>query len=202
MRIGLLGPGESDEEALHEGIEFLLGDVAVDQVVYLGADDDFLSSTLRGWAVAALGSENAERAFLDRAATLASEGTAEQIDELLAAEETVRRLGRVRTLPPSPARAVEMLADRILLFVHDKAVLDEEDIANAQLIVYGKSKESHVQRFGARYFLTPGPVTAGRVGVIELEDDGTVTIALFETSGVPVWRETMAKRTSKVSVTR
>lgn len=202
MRIGLLGPGESDVEALHEGIEFLLGDVDVDQVVYLGADDDFLQSTLRAWAVAALGSEDTERAFLDRAAALASEGSPDQIDELLAAEETVRRLRRVRTLPPSPARAVEMLADRILLFVHDKAVLDEEDIANAQLIVYGKSKESHVKRFGARYFLTPGPVTAGRVGVIELEDDGNVSIALFETSGVPVWRETMARRTSKVSVTR
>jgi len=44
----------------------------------------------------------------------------------------------VRRLPPPPARAIEMIDDRVVLLVHDKAVLDEEDIANAHLIVYGK----------------------------------------------------------------
>jgi hypothetical protein len=93
-----------------------------------------------------------------------------------------------------------MMGDRIIIAVHDKAVLDEEDIANASLIVYGNGKEAELRRFGTRYFLTPGPAAAGRVAVLELEEDSNVSIAIFETSGLPVLRERMARRTTKVSV--
>jgi hypothetical protein len=201
MRIGLVGPAKGDRLALREALEFVLGDVEVDQAIYLGNDEETVDETLRAWAGELLdGAPSA--AFLDRAVDLALEGTPEAIEDLLAADASVRRLARVRQLPPAPARAVEMLADRIILAVHDKSVLDEEDIANAQLIVYGRSKKAELRRFGPRYFLTPGPLADHRVAVLELESDGQVSIALFETSGLPVWRETMARRTSKVQVVR
>jgi hypothetical protein len=202
MRIGLLGPAEGHEGALRDAVEFLLGDAAVDQAIYLGEDEATIDRVITGWAREIFGGEPSEDAFLARAVELAASGTPEQIDELLAADQSLRRLSAIRKLPPAPARAVEMIADRIVLAVYDKSVLDEEDIANAQLIVYGKSKEAEIRRFGARYFLTPGPVAAGRVAVVDVEEDGAVSLALFETSGLPVLREKMARRTSKVNVVR
>ncbi len=201
MRIGLLGPAFGDEDALREAVEFLLGDAGVDQAIYLG-EDGAIERVMAAWAREIFGGEPGEAAFLERAVQLANAGTPEQIEQLLSAEASLRRLRAIRKLPPSPARAVEMIADRILIAVHDKSILDEEDIANAALIVYGKSDAAEVRRFGTRYFLTPGPASEGRVAVVEVEDDGGVSLALFETSGLPVWRERMARKTSKVSVAR
>lgn len=203
MRIGLLGPArEEDRRALREAIEFLLGDADVDEAIYLGEDDGVVDRALEDWARELTAGEPSEASFLAQAAEVALSGSADAIEALLHADAWVARLARVRRLPPSPIRAVEMIADRIMLAVYDKSILDEEDIANAQLIVYGKSGEAQLKRFGPRYFLTPGPLGAGRVAVLELENDGQVSLALFETSGLPVWRETMARRTSKMSVVR
>ncbi len=201
-RIGLLGPAGGDERALRECVEFLMGDAGVDQAIYLGEDEGAIDRVIPGWAREIFGGEPSQDAFLERAVQLALGGTSGQIDELLSAEQSLRRLSAIRKLPPAPARAVEMIADRIILAVHDKSVLDEEDIANAALIVYGTGKEAEMRRFGSRYFLTPGPASAGRVAVLDVEDDGNLSIALFETSGVPVWREKMTRRTSKVNVLR
>lgn len=210
MRIGLLGPatpkgtaaGANGKQAaaIREAIEFLLGDLECDQVIYLGPDDDGLGEVLDRWASELRNGDASEERFLEEAAALALEGAPKAIRGLLEADAWVARMERVRKLPPAPARAVEMLADRILLAVYDKSILDEEDIANAQLIVYGRSKEAQLRRFGPRYFLTPGPAGASKVAVLELEGDGNVSLAMFETSGVPVWRETMARRTNKVNV--
>jgi hypothetical protein len=202
MRIGLLGPAEGDLDALRDGVEFLLGDAAADQVICLGDDEHAVREVLQDWARGIFGAEPDRETFLERAVELARSGTAQQIEDLLVAEASLRRLSAIRSLPPPPARAVEMLADRILLAVHDKAVLDEEDIANAALIVYGRANTAELRRFGSRYFLTPGRASEGRVAIVEVEDDGGVSITLYETSGLPVWREKMARRTGKVSVAR
>jgi len=202
MRIGLLGPADGDAEALRDAIEFLLGDVGVDQAIYLGQDDGAMDGLLEQWVTEVFGEPYSEQAFLRRAAELAASGEPDEIAGLLHRDAWVRGLARVRKLPAPPARAIEMMGDRILIAVHDKKVLDEEDIANAHLIVYGRSQESSLRRFGSRYFLTPGPVSAGRVAVLESEPEGDVSLALFETTGVPVWRETMARRSGKVSVVR
>ncbi len=202
MRIGLLGPALGDEAALRDAVEFLLGDAGVDQAIYLGEDEDTIERVMHAWAREIFGGEPGQDAFLERAVQLARAGTAEQIEELLSAEASLRRLAAIRKLPPSPARAVEMIADRIVIAVHDKSILDEEDIANAALIVYGKSDKAELRRFGTRYFLTPGPAADGRVALLEVEEDGGVSIALFETSGLPVLREKMARRTAKMNVAR
>jgi len=200
VRIGLLGPAGGDVDALREAIEFLLGDVEVDQAIYLGNDDATIDALLARWAEEVFGEEHSDDAFLARAAEVAATGEPDEITGLLHRDAFVRRLARIRKLPPAPARAVEMLGDAIVIAVHDKSILDEEDIANSQLIVYGRSAEAELRRFGTRYFLTPGPLDAGRVAVLEMEEEGNVTMALFETSGLPVWREAMARRSGKVSV--
>ncbi|MDQ3038086.1 MAG: hypothetical protein M3Y87_37180 [Myxococcota bacterium] len=197
MRIGVLGPAEDDEEAFREAVSFLLGDADANQVLYLGAGE-FVERAIQSWA-RDLGGDDAELAFLARGVELATSGTPDAIEALLETDASLARLARVRKLPPPPARAVEMMDDRLILFVHDKAILDEEDIANAHLIVYGRGSESDLRRFGRRTFFTPGPLARGRVGVLEASDDG-VTVALYDLSGAPVWRESIAHALSKVTV--
>jgi hypothetical protein len=92
-----------------------------------------------------------------------------------------------------------LLDDRIVLLVHDKAVLDEEDIANAHVIVYGLSEEAQLRRFGKRAFFTPGPLASGRVGILESSEEG-LTVALYDVSGMPVLRESLALGTARVVV--
>jgi hypothetical protein len=93
-----------------------------------------------------------------------------------------------------------MIEDRIVLVVHDKATLDAEDIANATVIVYGKSDEVLLKRFGPRYFFSPGPLRDRKVGILELESDGRIAVGLFEPSGAPLWRQTLQTRGAKLTV--
>lgn len=197
MKLGFVGPANGNQELLQEALELLVSDMAVDQAVYLGLDQ-LVDEVVSSWAAEIGGKEP----FLDRVVTLAQSGGANEIDELLSRDGAVTRLDCVRRLPPPPARAVEMIEDRIVTIVYDKALLDEEDIANSTLLVYGKSKEAALRRFGARYFFTPGPLSGGKIGVVEAEKEGHVVVALFAPSGAPLWREALQSRgTTKVVVT-
>ncbi|MCB9635660.1 MAG: hypothetical protein H6721_26370 [Sandaracinus sp.] len=198
MRIGLIGPAvSSDDDALRDAVEFLLGDAEAELAVYLGDDDaadrfaNRLQRDLRGPDA---------RPFLDRAVDLACEGTPEQLLEALDADRQLHRLERLRALPPAPARAVEIIGDRIVLMVHDKRVLDEDDIANATMIVYGRSDELLLKRFGPRYFFSPGPLAGGKVGLLEADEEGRIALSAFAPSGEPLWREVLQGKRSKLSV--
>lgn len=197
MRIGLLGPAEDDQAEFREAVSFLLNDAEADQIVYLG-QGDFAERAIEAW-IAEIGGEDAEAEFLARAADLAQSGSPAEIDALLESDSLLTELARIRKIPPPPARAIEMLDDRVVLFVHDKGVLDEDDIANAQLIVYGKGAEADIRRFGKRVFFTPGPLCGGRVGILESSSEGTM-LALYDLSGMPVWREPIGAPGSRVIV--
>jgi hypothetical protein len=196
MRLGFIGPAGDDLVALRDATESLLRDANATQAIYLGQDD-------------AVGHVAAELArdidpdggtFLDRAVEVAMRGTPDEIVSLLEAADRERLLDRLRVLPPAPARAVEVIEGRIVTMVFDKSVLDEEDIANANLIVYGRSDEPLFKRFGPRYFLTPGPLSKGQLVILESEGDGQVAIGAFDPSGKPLWRELLAQRSTKMQV--
>lgn len=199
MRIGIIGPAEGDHEGLKRAAELLLDQAGVDQAIYLGMDDA-VDRVVEMWSTQVMGGADGERAFLDRAAQVAQDGSADAIGALLDADAKLRRLAGLRRLPPPPARAIEMIEDRIIVVVHDKAVLDEEDIANSHVIVYGKSAEPLLKRFGPRCFFTPGPLTSGKVGVLEVERDGRMAVGLLDGAGASVWRETLRGRGSKMMV--
>jgi hypothetical protein len=196
VRIGFLGPCD-DEALLREATTFLLGTLEVDQAVYLG-DAAFLERVTTRWA-SELGVGTSD-AFLARARDAALSGTAEAIEQLLREDALTARVMQVRKLPPAPARAVELVDDRVVLIVHDKAVLDEEDIANASLIVYGQAKEANVRRFGKRSFFTPGPLAERRVGVVEATDDGVFAI-VHGLDGTTLLREPLTGGSTKMTVT-
>jgi hypothetical protein len=195
VRIGFLGPGQ-DEALLREATTFLFATVDVDQVVSLG-DGAFLQGALDRWTEE-LGAGTSE-AFLVRALDAALSTSAESIEQLLAEDSLTARLAQVRKLPPPPARAVELVDDKVVLIVHDKSVLDEEDIANASLVVYGVSTESNLRRFGKRSFFTPGPLAGRRVGVVETTDEGVFAI-VYDLDGRALLREALAAATTKLTV--
>lgn len=196
MRIGLIGPSH-DPIAIRVASEMLL-ELGVDQAIYLG-EGATLEALTHEWAHE-LG-DGDSRDFLTRAVALAIRGTPEAIDALLESERAVRSLERLRTLPPPPARAVEMLGDRICLVVHDKKILDEEDIANAAVIVYGASPERLLKRFGPRYFFTPGPLAAdGALGVLEFDDEGHAAIVTVDMQGKELDRDAILGVSSRMTV--
>ena len=203
VRIGFVGPAAGRNDLLREAAEFLLGKADVDQLVYLGTDD-VADAVVEAWASELIGAgagQTAEDAFLAQAAQVACGGSADEIRALLASDAAVRRLDRIRKIPAPPARAIEMIDDRFVVVVYDKSVLDEEDIANAYLLVYGKSDDVLFKRFGPRYFFTPGPLVGGRVGILEIEDENRVAVALYEPNGAPIWHEPLLSRPgSKMTV--
>ncbi len=200
MRIGLVGPADGDTKLLREAVEFLLGDCGVDQAIYLGTDDS-VKEVVDAWATEVMGGPATEDAFLRQALLLATRGEPREIDSLLSRDLEVRRLGALRCLPPPPARAVEVFDDKVMLFVHDKGSLDEEDIANAFLVVYGRGRQLALNRFGPRTFFTPGPLQAKRVALIEREADGSLAIAQFNPeTGEPTGRETLLTRGARLVV--
>jgi hypothetical protein len=195
VKIGVVGPTE-DVDGCRAALLMLLRDQGVDQAVFLGTD-----AVLEG-AVEGLG-EALERArdqgFLDEAVRVAESGTPDAIRALLEADERSVGAGAVRKIPAPPARAVELVGDRIVLWIHDKALLDEDDIANASLIVYARSEQSEVRRFGKRAFATPGPLTGGHLLVIEPGTAGLV-VSLVGLDGRVELREALGGTQGKLTV--
>jgi hypothetical protein len=201
MRIGLVGPAEEDPALLREAGEFLLGDCGVEQAFYLGLPAT-LDKVLAHWRAEVSRGVSDEEAFLTQALELALGSESSAIRALLARDQERQRLSALRAVPAPPARAVELFDDKVVLFVHDKAQLDQEDIVNAFLIVYGRSKQGAMHRFGPRTFFTPGPLKQGRVAVLERDPEGHLVIASFDPrTGEPRGRELLPVRRSRMVVT-
>ena len=202
MRIGLIGPSEEDPALLREAAEFLLGDAGVEQAIYLGREDA-MRPVIAAWSEQVMRGEASEDRFLEQAAALALNDPGGQgLTALLARDRERKRLDALHCLPAPPAKAVELFDDKVVLFVHDKGTLDQEDIANAFLIAYGRSKAAAVHRFGPRTFCTPGPLKQGRVMVLEREQEGHLAINQFDPrTGEPRGRDVLQVRRARVVVT-
>ncbi len=193
MRLGLIGPANGDTKLLAEATDFLIDSVGAAGVVYLGIDE-----TVE--ALARTQGATAGPLFGPSTVRAAVRGSPDDIRKTADSHRRTRRLQRIQTVPYPPTRAVEMIDDRIVMVVYDKSVLDEEDIINASVIVYGKSRELFFKRFGPRAFFTPGPLGAGKVGVLHHEADGRGVVAAYDLTGASVLREPLYGRTAKVVV--
>src|ERR1700712_4467681 len=195
MRIGIIGSSPDSERELHQAIELFLADPLLKQILYLG-EDNAISHAVGQFSHERL----SEEGFLSRAVGLACHGSADEIDELLEADRQAQRVSLLRCLPPKPACAIEMLEKWIILGVHDKAMLDEDDVANAHVILYGESSEANIKRFGPRCFLTPGPLAKGVVGSLYLRADGALDLALLDLQGNIVVAESVSAASAKLVV--
>jgi hypothetical protein len=201
VRLGLLGPANGDLAALARTAEFLLNGAKVARAIYLGADEA-IEDTVALWAESLVGPDPSDDGLWRRAFPMAAGGTPEQLDAFLRAERARQRLKSLERLPPEELRTVEMLGDRVAVLIHDKAMLDEEDIFSANLLVYGKSDSALVKPIGSRWFMTPGPVGGAGGGAIVLDDAGDELVAtVYDAEGHPARTETLSiRRSTKLSV--
>lgn len=195
LRVVVIGPADQRDSALSEVLDRALSDPLTAQVLYL-AHDGAATRVLSAHPTAL-----SEQAFLSRAVDVALRGSADDIAALLRDEARGKRLSAVRSLPPPPARAVEMFERWMLLSVYDKAVLEEDDIANAQVILYGKSDRPALTRFGPRCFFSPGPLSAGCTGLLELQPNGDLALQLVQLDGTLREREQLPALPAKFVVT-
>ncbi len=195
MRLGFIGPADSDPAALERAARLLVCDLEVDEVVYLAEDE-----ALREF-VAAHKSDEDDDALEQRVARVAATGSPTDIREVLRRLRGVRYLEKLRIAPPPPARAMEMLDDRILTIVRSKSTIGEEDVINSNVVVYGDGKELMFKRFGPRCFFSPGPAGAGTVGVIDDKaESGGVVLSAVDKDGHVLWSEPIQGRGAKVMV--
>jgi len=201
VRLGLIGPANGDLAALARTAEFLLNGARVTRAIYLG-DDDALEETVGLWAESLVGPDPSDEGVWERAFEVAVGGSPEQLDAFLRGERARLRLKSLERLSPEELRSVEMFGDRVAVLIHDKALLDEEDIFSASFLIYGRSDSPLVKKIGPRWFLTPGPVGKPGSGAIVLDDSvDPIAATLYDAEGKSVRTETLVTgRAAKVSV--
>lgn len=192
MRLGLLGPAGTDVGALGRAAEFLLNGARVHRAIYLG-NDGALDRAVAAWARKLVGDDPSDDGAWKRAAEIALKGTAEQLDKFVSTERARLRLKSLEALPEEISRTIEMVGDRVAVLIHDKALLDEEDILAANLLFFGKSEGPLIRKIGARWFVTPGPIGCEGGGIAVLDDEkDDITITIFDSTGKPTQKEALA----------
>jgi len=201
VRLGLLGPANGDLAALAQTAEFLLNGAKVTRAIYLGADEA-IEDTVALWAESLVGPDASDQGVWKRAFPVAASGTTEELDTFLRAERARLRLKAIERLPPEELRTVEMLGEHVAVLIHDKALLDEEDIFSATILVYGKSDGALLKPIGSRWFMTPGPAGGPGCGAMVLDDSGEELVAMvYDAEGRMAQRETLStRRSTKMSV--
>ena len=183
MRFAVLGPANGDLAALEKGASLLLFELEAEQVIYLGADDA-LDRLVLDWARRLVGPDPSEEGIWDRAATQCASASPAAIDRFVAAERRRERLRALQCLPVATSRTIELLAGRVAVLLYDKALLDEEDILPASLLVFGKSREPLVRQVGSRTFVSPGEL-GQKSGVALFSDDdaGEISVTMYTPAG-------------------
>lgn len=191
MRLGVLGPAQGNLPALARSAQLLLDEVRAEKVIYL-ADDGALDQIVATWASGIVGANITEQTAFERAAVRGADATSDSIDAFVASERARLRLKVLVSLPQG-RRFVELLDGRVVLFVFDKASLDEEDIAGASVLVFGNSQESVITKVGARTFLAPGAIGSSNGGAAVLDDAaGGVRVEIMNGSGAITASELVA----------
>ncbi len=193
VRLAVIGPSGGDVSMLARMAELLLNGAAVERAIYLGADDA-LDECVALWAQALVGPDRGDDGIWERALEIVRKAEAENVDAWVRSERARLRLKAIEGLPRADRRAVEMFGDRLALLVHDRALLDEDDIFAASLLIYGKSDAPLAKRIGPRWFLTPGPLGTAGGGAIVLDDArGEVEASFYDLEGRAPHTETLAQ---------
>jgi hypothetical protein len=184
MRLGILGPAGGDMIGLARAAQLLLDEAHAEKVIYL-SDDGALERVVVSWAREIVGTDPSDATFFERAAARCAKAAPGEIDQFVEGERARLRLGVFVSLPSGQSRTIEILDGKVVLFVYDKAMLDEEDISAAQLLVFGKAREPLIRRVGQRVFMTPGPIGCPTGGTALLDDGvGGIRVEILGPGGV------------------
>jgi hypothetical protein len=177
VRIGFLGPADGDLALLERAASFLL-DQNVARVVYLGADGA-LDQCVVEWARRLVGDDPTDEGAWSRAASVAIQGDAVQIDAFVAAERQRMRLRALVSLPEDAPLSFETIGDVALVMATEGAPLDEEALENVLVVVRGDGDAPRFEEQGGRYWLDPGRLRAG-AGVALLESGEEISLVVFD----------------------
>lgn len=201
MRLAVLGPASTNRAALRQRTQFAMDKLSADRVLYLGVDDSF-DEILAQWAEEIVGGIPTDDAVWERAADACARADHRAIDAFLRRERRRAELAKVERLPHAKARTVEMLGGLVTVIIHDKALLDEEDILPATLLVFGKGKEPVVHRVGQRTFISPGPLSHPKGGLALLsEERDDIMISIYGAGGNRVVHEPVASLSRSARLT-
>jgi len=96
------------------------------------------------------------------------------------------------------AAEIALAGDRVAVLIYDKALLDEEDISAANLLLFGKSDGPLVHKVGPRWFVTPGPIGSRDGGLAVLDDEqDDVVVTVYDGAGKPTHREVLTSERAK-----
>lgn len=201
MRLGLLGPSGGDVTALGRAAEFLLNGARVHRAIYLG-NDGALDRAVAAWARKLVGDDPTDDNAWKRAAEITAQGSWEQIDKFVSTERARMRLKTLEALPETVARTIEMISDRVAVLIHDKALLDEEDILAANILCFGKNEGPLVKKIGTRWFVSPGPIGSEGGGLAVLDDESDdVVCTIYDGTCKSTRREVLSQtRAAKMRV--
>jgi hypothetical protein len=192
MRLGVLGPAHNNFIGLARAAQYLLDEAHADRIIYM-ADDGALERVVVGWARELVGSNPTEGAVFLRAAARCAEAAPGAIDRFVECERARLRLKLFVSLPSGPRRTIEILDGRVVVLIHDKGMLDEEDIAAASLLVFGKANEPMIKRVGSRMFVAPGPIAQGGGGSALLDDGaGGIRVEIIDSAGAVTAQDHLA----------
>ncbi len=204
MRFGMLGPANGDLVALEKGARLLLLERGADEVIYLGVDDAVDQLVLR-WVQRLVGQDPSEAGVWKRAVERCCHAVPDEIESFLHAESERERLKALRCLPGgAESRTVELFEGHVAILIHDKTLLEEEDILPASILVFGKSREPVFRQAGSRTFLSPGELAAGKggVGLVSSNEMGELQVEFWAPDGQVVALHSIgaASRAAKVRV--
>ena len=105
------------------------------------------------------------------------------------------------TSVPPGQRSIEILDRHVILFVYDKATLDEDDIAGASVMVFGRSDRPLVHRVGSRTFVAPGSLGSPGGGIVVLDDESEpgIRIEFLDSEGAVVSAERIESRAPRAA---
>ncbi len=192
MKLGFVGPARGDLSKLRASCERLLFEFRVDRVFHLGADDS-LDRAMRGWAEH-LGAPRDDDALLDEVAALAPDAPAEVLEALLERETRRARLSDVCDVTSSRGCHHEMIEDRVVLITNDHATVDDDDLANALVLVQGSSQRPELRITGGRAVLSPGDLARGGHAALLERVDNTLRVALIDARGKVTREGTLSLR--------
>lgn len=184
MKLGFVGPARGDLSKLRASCERLLFEFRVDRVYHLGSDDS-LDRAMRGWAEH-LGAPRDDEALLDEVAALAPDAPAEVLDALLEREGRRARLSDVCDVTSPRGCYHEMIEDRVVLIANDRAAVDDDDKANALVLVHGASTRPELRIASGRAVLSPGDLTRGGHSAIVERAENALLISLIDARGKAV----------------
>ena len=197
VRLALVGPCDGDVAALSRAVATAIEQLHADHVVYLGTDDA-LDTVIEGWmSVLAV-----ESSLMARASAVL-DADASAIARTIEAEKQRRRLQCVHALAGPGVRSIELMHERIVLMIDDKATLDEEDLLPATVIAFGRGTAT-IRRVGSRIFVAPGLCAARTEGLLLIDEEveaGVIGISLCDVAGVVTMRESFdTTRSAKMKV--